>query len=116
METAYGFVPGTGETIEEVDMPFVAYAARLRLSVDGRRGELIRVPAGTGGVTVRVECPGEPAVRLTVNGEEREVALENGAGDLVLSCAQPGRYVIAPADRVRYCAAGEAVSVVEVTG
>jgi len=51
-----------------------------------------------------------------VNGEARVVALEDGAGSLPVPCDVPGRLVIAPADRVTYCAAGEAVSVVEVVG
>jgi hypothetical protein len=114
MESASGYVPEPGETIEEVPVPFAEYARRLRLSVDGRSGETVRVPVGVGPVTVRVECPGEKAVSLLVNVEEREVALEDGAGSIMLPCDAAGRFVIAPADRVVYCAAGEAVSVVEV--
>jgi len=114
METSTGYVPEPGETLEETAVPFADYARRLRLSVDGRSGETIRVPAAEGLVTVRVECPGETAVSLKVNGEVKVVALEDGLGSLPVSCDVPGRFLIAPADRVTYCAAGEAVSVVEV--
>ena len=114
MESAAGYVPEPGETMEEVPVTFTEYAGRLRLSVDGRAGETVRVPAGEGTVTVRVDCSGEVSVSLKVNGEAREVALENGAGGVELPCNTAGRYVIAPADRVKFCAAGGAVSVVEV--
>jgi hypothetical protein len=116
METSAGYVPESGETMEEVAESFSEYARRLRIFVDGRSGETVRVPAGEGEVNVRVECPGETTVSLAVNGEVKEVALEGGLGILVLSRNVPGRYVIAPADRVKFCAAGEAVNVVEVVG
>jgi hypothetical protein len=116
METASGYVPEPGETMEEVPAPFAEYARRLRLSVGGRSGETVRVPVGVGPVAVRVECPGEADVSLRVNGELRVVALEDGAGSVELPYDVLGRFVIAPADRVTFCAAGEAVSVVEVVG
>jgi hypothetical protein len=114
MESSTGYVPEPGETMEEVAVTFAEYAGRLRLFVDGRSGETVRVPACDQTANVRVECPGEQAVSLAVNGENKEVVLEDGLGSLSLSCSVPVRYVIAPADRVKYCAAGEAVSVVEV--
>jgi hypothetical protein len=114
METVSGYVPEPGETMEEVTVPFAEYARRLRLSVNGRSGETVRVPVGAGPVTVRVECPGEADVSLRVNGEWKVGALEGGAGSIELPCDVPGRFAIVPADRVTFCAAGEAVSVVEV--
>jgi hypothetical protein len=116
MESASGYVPEPGETLEEVNLPFAEYARRLRLSVDGHSGETIRIPAGVGFVNVRVECPGEAAVSLMVHGEIQVVELEDGVGGLAVPRDAPGRFVITPADRVTYCAAGEAVSVVEVAG
>jgi len=116
MESALGYVPEPGETLEEVALPFTEYARRLRLSVDGRSGETIQVPLSPGTITVRVECPGEDSVSLRVNDEVKEVALADGLGNLALPRDVPGRYVIAPADRMKFCAAGEAVSVVEVVG
>jgi hypothetical protein len=114
MQTSAGYVPEPGETLEEVDVPFTDYAVQLRISIDGRSGETVRVPVGSQAVNVRVECPGETAVTLLVSGETQVVALENGDGSLTLPCDVPGRFVIAPADRVTFCAGGEAVSVVEV--
>ncbi len=116
MESSAGYVPEPGETLEEVPVTFAEYAGRLRLFVDGRSGETVRVPAGEGTVSVRVDCPGEVSVSLMVNDEEREIPLENGEGRVELPCDAAGRFVIAPADRVTYCAAGGAVSVVEVVG
>lgn len=114
MESAAGYIQEPGEKMEEVPVTFADYASRLRLFVDGRSGETVRVPAGEGTVTVRVECPGETIVTLAVNGEACEVLLQDGLGSLSLPRTAPGRYVITPANRVTYCAAGEAVSVVEV--
>ncbi len=115
METDGGTVLDAGETREEIAAPFAAYARRLRLLANGHAGELIRVPAGSGPVNVEVECPGETIVSLSVNGLTEAVPLTDGRGTLVLSAEIPGTFVITPADRATYCAAGEAVCVVEVT-
>lgn len=115
METSAGVLLDAGDTLEEVPVPFAAYAGRLRLLADGHVGELIRVPAGSGTIDVRVECPGETSVALTINGLEEVVPLVDGKGALALSRETPGLFVIQPVDRHRYCAAGEARCVVEVT-
>jgi hypothetical protein len=101
--------------MEEIAVPLTTYAQRLRLFVDGRSGELIRVIAGSGTVTVTVDCPREEAVALNINGLVESVPLVEGEGSLILSTDVPGTFVITPADRTTYCAAGEAVCVVEVT-
>jgi hypothetical protein len=115
MESAAGVVLEGGETLEEIPMPFGEYTRRLRVYVDGHAGgELTRIPAGSETINVIVECPGETAVRLDVNGLEEDLPLVAGRGMLTLSLAVPGMYIISPADRVKYCAAGEALCVVEV--
>jgi hypothetical protein len=116
METSAGTVLESGETMEELDMPFAAYANRLRLLVDGHSGELVQAEAGGGTVTVQVDCPGETTVALNINGLTETIPLVSGKGALALSCAVPGTFIITPADRQNYCAAGEAVCIVEVSG
>jgi hypothetical protein len=115
METDAGSRLEPGESLEEMAMPFGAYASRLRLLVDGRSGELIQAAAGSGTVTVQVDCPGETAVALNINGVEETIPLADGKGTLALSCTVPGTFIITPADRKKYCAAGEAVCIVEVS-
>lgn len=114
METGNGTVLEPGESLEEVDLPFSQYANRLRLLVNGRSGELAQAAVGSGIITVQVDCPGQTAVALTINGLTETVPLVDGKGSLALSCTVPGTFIIAPADRKTYCAAGEAVCIVEV--
>jgi hypothetical protein len=114
METAAGLVLESGETMEEVDLPLGVYAHRLRLLVGGRSGELIQATPDSGPVTVQVECPGEKTVALSINGQVESIPLVDGKGALTLGCDVPGTFVITPADRTKYCAAGEAVCIVEV--
>lgn len=115
MENSAGAVLEGGETLEEIPMPFGEYTRRLRVYVDGYAGgELTRIPAGAGTVNVIVECPGETAVRLDVNGLAEDLPLVDGRGMLTLRLAVAGMFIITPADRVKYCAAGEALCLVEV--
>ncbi|NMB55135.1 MAG: hypothetical protein GYA15_10590 [Leptolinea sp.] len=115
MEISAGVMLDAGDTLEEVPVPFGAYASRLRLLADGCVGELVKVPAGSGTIEVRVECPGETSVALAINGLEETVPLVDGKGALALSRETPGVFLIKPVDRRKYCAAGEALCVVEVT-
>ncbi len=115
MEAAAGSVLEPGESLEEIDMPFGTYANRLRLLIDSRGGELIQAAAGGGTIHVQVECPGETSVALNINGLVETIPLVNGKGELVLSCIVPGTFIVTPADRQAYCAAGEAVCIVEVS-
>ncbi|GAP22248.1 hypothetical protein [Leptolinea tardivitalis] len=114
MEQDAGTVLETGETIEEIATPFTQYAHRLRLLVDGRGGELVKARAGIGTVIVQVECPGQESVQININGMVESVPLTDGLGAVTLSCETAGTFVLAPVDRKTYCAAGEAVCVVEV--
>lgn len=110
-----GWVLGEGETVEEVNTTFAEYASRLVLSVNGKTGQGVKVAKGSGDVTVNVSCPGKTSVALTVNGLSETVALTGGNGSLTLMTDVAGLFVIEPADKTQYCAAGEAIAVVEVT-
>jgi hypothetical protein len=116
MESAAGAVLEPGETLEESPLTFAAFSRLLCLSVDGHSGELVQAAAGSGTVIVEVDCPGEAQVGLNINGLEESLPLADGKGTLMLSCAVPGTFVITPADRAKYCVAGEALCIVEVTG
>jgi len=122
MESSVGNVLEPGETLEENALSFTDFSRLLRLSVDiggvvakhPVKGELVQVAAGSGSVVVDVDCPGEVKVTLNINGLEESIALVDGKGTLSLSSEVPGTFVIAPADRTKYCAAGEALCIVEV--
>ena len=113
MEQGSDCVLAPGETLELQPGNFADYAARLRLSVDGRSGETVTRPQGTD-VTVQVACPGQISVALEVNGSTQDVVLEGSLGQLVLSGNQTGTFELRPADRTLYCAAGEAVLTVVI--
>lgn len=103
-----------GETMEIVLNSFNEYANRLVLSCAGRSGETMRVARGAGEITVEVNCPGEVSVSLNINGTVETLPLINGKAALMLSSEVPGTFLIGPADRASYCAAGQAVLMVEV--
>jgi hypothetical protein len=113
-ETAAGIILEPGETLEETSLSLAAFSRLLRLSVEGRAGELIQTPVGTSTIQVEVDCPGETRVDLDINGLLETIPLAEGKGILTLSCETPGMFVIAPAERTKYCAAGQALCIVEV--
>jgi hypothetical protein len=115
METSAGNVLEPGETLEEIALSFAAFSHLLRLAVDGHSGELVQISTGSGSVVVDVDCPGEAQVALNINGLEETIPLMDGKGALTLSSAVPGTFVIAPADRTKYYAAGEALCIVEIS-
>lgn len=104
-----------GETLELSPLTFEQFAARLRLLVNGRGGETVRIPVGAPQVTVEVLCPGSATVAIAVNGLAENVALTSGRGEIQLSAETPGVFQLAPADRAAYCAAGESILTLEVT-
>ena len=116
----YSEVPDTrenltpGETLELLDYTFEEYSRRLIISLAGKSGETMRVARDSGEVTVEVNCPDEISVSLDINGLEEMLPLINGKAALILSTQVPGTFLIQPADRVSYCAAGQAVLMVEV--
>jgi F420-0:gamma-glutamyl ligase-like protein len=71
-----------GETLELSPLTFAQFAARLRLRVDGRGGETVRVPAGSPEVTVEVLCTTGETVSIAVNGLTEDVALTGGRGKI----------------------------------
>ncbi len=103
-----------GETIELIDTTFEEYAQRFMLSCMGKSGETVQVRQGDPLVVVDVSCPGAYTVDVDVNGSIETLTPTNGAAQITLSTEVPGLFVIQPADRTRYCAAGVGLLVVEV--
>ena len=57
----------------------------------------------------------EPSpIDISINGTLETVQLVNGVGNVTLSTEVPGLYIIEPADRTKFCAAGEGKLVIEV--
>jgi len=103
-----------GEVIEPSPLSFSEYAERLVLSLDGRSGETVIVPAEVKELTVHVSCPGEQSVDLLINGTPETVSLTKGIGSIILSADAPGLFIIKPADQTKYCPAGQATLYIEV--
>jgi hypothetical protein len=114
MEKGDDYILQPGETLEVLAGEFADYASKLRIAVDGESGETIQRYHGSDDVIVQVLCPGQPSVDLEVNGVGETLALTNGAGQFVLSDEVPGTFLIQPADRTQYCAAGESVLMVVI--
>lgn len=105
-EKASDLVLVPGQTVEELAVSFVEYASRLVLSVEGVSGQTLTFYADKGEVTVQISAPRQASVDLLVNDLTETVALKDGAGQLILSRQNPGVFIIAPANRQLYPAAG----------
>ena len=114
-EQGQDFVLQPGETMDVSSMSFVEYANRFTLALQDRQGDLIHVKVGDPQLVVLVSCPGESTVDLDINGTVETVQLTHGSGQIALSTATPGMFIIQPADRKTYPAAGMGFITVEVT-
>jgi hypothetical protein len=103
-----------GETMELIDTDFAEFAQRFTLTCMGRSGETITVRQGEPAVTVQVSCPGAHTVSVDVNGSIETLTPINGVAEILLGTDVPGTFIIQPADRALYCAAGNGLLVVEV--
>ncbi|MRR29453.1 hypothetical protein EG834_03765 [bacterium] len=104
-----------GETLELSPLTFLQYAERFVLSVAGKCGETIKAHVGDPAVVVEVSCPEQLTVDLDINGTTETLQLTQGRATLQLSTAVPGVFIIQPADRKIYAAAGEGLLSVVVT-
>lgn len=108
------FIPQPGETMDLSPLSFAEYANRFVLSAQGFAGDLVRVRVGDPQVKILVSCPAQLTVDLSINGTTETVQLTQGIGEIDLSTAVPGLYVIQPADLKTYPAAGTGMLYVEV--
>ena len=104
-----------GHEVDYIDTPFHEYAQRLVLSVNGVAGQTCH--AWQCGPDIKVEVATTLKVRhinLDVNGTIMSVPLKEGKGCLMLTPAQPGVFVVKPAQPRLYCAAGTGTLVIEI--
>jgi ssDNA-binding replication factor A large subunit len=114
LERGDDYILQAGESMEISPLSFQEFAGRLRLSVGGTAAQLIRVQKEAGPVEVQVEAPLAGEVALRINDTVEVVTLQGGRGSLWLGSGEAGTFLIEPADRTSYCAAGEAILTVEV--
>lgn len=108
------FVLQPGERIQPLEAAWEEYMARFVLACNGVSGETLFVPAASGDLTVQVSCPGRLAVEVRVNDLTVGVPLQDGKGELVLSTAQAGTFLLQPADTKEFAPCGNAILTVEV--
>lgn len=103
-----------GETMDLSPLSFAEYAARFTLAAPAHPGDLVHVHVGDPQVQILVSCPGQLTVDLDLNGTIEKLQLTQGKAEINLSTAVPGLFIIQPADRRTYAAAGNGLIVVEV--
>lgn len=103
-----------GEMLDLSPQSFYEYANRFTLKAQNQPGDLVRVHVGDPQVKILVTCPGQSSVDLDLNGTVEAVQLTQGKAEISLSTAVPGLFIIQPADRRTYAAAGQGFITVEV--
>jgi hypothetical protein len=103
-----------GETIEHLDTTMEEYASRFKVSCQGKSGETIQVGALSGDRLVQIATGTDQPIGVSVNGIIETLTPANGFCFVTLGTEVPGIFIIEPADRRLYCAAGEGRLVVEV--
>ena len=104
-----------GETLTFVDLSFYDYSRRLVLSHNGQ--SCITVQAYQSGPDVQIDVVTSlplSTIEIDINGTVESVPLVEGKGKIMLSTANPGIFILSPADRKTFCAAGKSVIAVEV--
>ncbi|HOV06122.1 MAG TPA: hypothetical protein PLV27_02560 [Anaerolineaceae bacterium] len=105
-----------GEWTETIQTTMEDYADRFRLSVVGVAGQYFSCKATGVEVIVSVQTSlSIPSVELDINGLIETIDLTNGQAYLRLSTETPGLFILQPADRQLFCAAGVGLLTVEVT-
>lgn len=103
-----------GEKMELVDMTFEDFSRQFVVSCLGRSGETISVRQGSPDLTVSISVPGAQTIDVDINGSVEHLTPTNGGFQVVLGTDVPGVFIIQPADRAKYCAAGQGILVIEV--
>lgn len=114
-ETSFYIQPESGMTMTFEDLSFYDYSRRLVLSHNGQ--SCITVQAYQSGPDVQIDVVTSlplSTIGIDINGTVESVPLVEGKGKIMLSTANPGIFILSPADRKTFCAAGQSVIVVEV--
>ena len=104
-----------GETLTFFNFSFYEYSRRLVLLHNGQ--SCITVQAYQSGPDVQIDVETSlplSSIDIDINGTVESVPLVEGKGKIMLSTANPGIFILSPADRKTFCAAGQSVIVVEV--
>ncbi|MBP9041530.1 MAG: hypothetical protein KBF64_07130 [Anaerolineaceae bacterium] len=109
-----GYNLALGESIELVDTTFEEFAQRFVVSCMGVSGETLSVKQGSPDLIVNITAPGQSTVDVDINGSIETLTPIDGGFQVVLSTDVPGVFVIQPADRKKFCAAGQGLLVIEV--
>lgn len=103
------------ETSELVDTTMVEYASRFKLSVPPFDGSYIPLHVIDFDAEVIVQTNLKlNTIDVSINGVVESVPIKDGQGKIILDLGTPGKYIIQPADRTKFCAAGCGYLVVEV--
>ena len=114
-ETSFNIEPESGMTMTFEGLSFYEYSRRLVLSHNGQ--SCITVQAYQSGPDVQIDIDTPlplSSIDIDINGVVESVSLFEGKGKLTLSTANPGIFILSPADRKTFCAAGQSVIAVEV--
>lgn len=111
------FIPNDrmGESLEIVDLSAREFARRLELSHNGERCATVFAYQGEPDIVIDIatSLPIQ-SVDLSINGLIDTIPLIERKGKLLLSTANPGTFIISPADRKTFCAAGASCLSIEV--
>lgn len=104
-----------GESTELINTTLLEYSQRFMLSVDGISGQTFTIGMSEFDLTVLVSTNLDlVSVDVDINGVIETIPLTEGKGHIILSTYNPGTFIITPADRKTFCAAGNGLLVVEV--
>jgi len=103
-----------GETFALTGQAFEEYAARFVLSCKGTSCNTVYAHVGDPALEIDVSAPGQETVAVNVNGEPQTVPLTDGQGSFTLATDTPCTYLIGPADRQTFCAAGSGALLVVI--
>lgn len=104
-----------GESTELINTTLLEYSQRFMLSVDGISGQTFTIGMSEFDLTILVSTNLDlVSVDVDINGVIETIPLTEGKGHIILSTYNPGTFIITPADRKTFCAAGNGLLVVEV--
>jgi hypothetical protein len=103
------------ETSEVLDISMVDYAGRFKLSIPPFEGgyAALHVIEFDAEVLLQTNLKVD-TIDVDINGVVESVPIKDGLGKIILDLSTPGRFIIQPADRRQYCAAGNGYLIVEV--
>jgi hypothetical protein len=103
-----------GETVSISPLTMAEYAQKFMLSCRGNTCQTVKARISDPSVVIDVNVPDCETVGVSINGEVQTLSLNHGAGQLTVSTDQTGIFLIEPADRSRFCAAGNGSLCVEI--